>query len=701
MMFRFLYCVLFISSIKTCPLKTVDIQSGCYCGIEIDGSNYINCQPYSIEKIPEFTRSYIHDKLNLSNNYIEYLTNTSFHQLKVQRIYLEKNPIKFIDKEAFNTNILHYLEELYIDSIGNGSLEFLCYGTWKKLRILKLSRFNFNQYQHCFDRLNRLEKLIIQHSQIDIIPYHIYQLPFLYELSLVNNDIEYFNFDDQYLSYSSSIRILNLTLNQLQTVPNDLNIRLPHLITLDLSNNLIESLPSINEITKLHINLSFNLINYFEVNHNLHFIDLSFNPICTMEQTTDVSNIVMNHLIYLHCDCRLAFFLKKNLIDLSEYVGDSQPFGNQTMCASPQMFKGQYLKDLTYEQLITTCSSELPTNCKEVTNFEEIQQYVRNLIETIETNVIETEEKVDTSTQIIGTTEKLDEEKNSISSFKLTSFNAYYENNDLLIFWNFDASLLSNYFLKTKFQIIIEQEFPSKIEIIRETNYISPYLKQYIISNLSPNKIYHVCLIITRLSYGTDKYCRETKTTTNSTLIQTLVINRSTVLGFLIGTLLTICFLVVLAFICHLYYQRKHCNPIFRQQQKQKSFMYIDRDDNDGTYSYSLVSPPSLRYHNLRKNRYRTYLKPASSWYYHNSRQLSRIRASPCCFLPYNDRTFSSSLTTNRITSLSSDYSNGIDKEPVTSTSLMSNTSLDERSQVVRSSTKHVYEEVDNHKLFR
>ncbi|CAF4467156.1 unnamed protein product, partial [Rotaria magnacalcarata] len=50
-----------------------------------------------------------------------------------------------------------------------------------------------------------------------------------------------------------------------------------------------------------------------------------------MEQTTDVSNIVMNHLIYLHCDCRLAFFLKKNLIDLSEYVGDSQPFGNQTM----------------------------------------------------------------------------------------------------------------------------------------------------------------------------------------------------------------------------------------------------------------------------------------------------------------------------------------------------------------------------------
>ncbi|CAF1355308.1 unnamed protein product [Rotaria sordida] len=399
-MFSFLYLILFISSIKSCPLKTVDIHSGCYCGIEIDGRNYIHCHPYSIYKIPEFTRSYIHNKLNLSNNFIEYLTNKSFHQLKVQRIYIEKNPIKFIDKQTFNNNLLHYLEELYIDTINNGSLEFLCYGIWKKLRILKLSRFNLNQYQYCFDKLIYLEKLTIQYSHIDIISHHIYKLPFLYELSLINNEIDYLNFDDQYLIYSSSIQILNLTSNQLQTIPNDLNVRLPHLITLDLSNNLFENLPLINQTTKLHINLSFNLINYFHLNHNQHLIDLSFNPICTIESTIDISNIIMNNLINLHCDCRLGFFLlKNNLTNLPKEIENNQLFGNQTICATPNIFKGQFLKDLTYEQLLTTCSLDLPNNCKEITNFQEIQQYVENLINKTELNIIEMYQQNEDSTQ--------------------------------------------------------------------------------------------------------------------------------------------------------------------------------------------------------------------------------------------------------------------------------------------------------------
>jgi hypothetical protein len=369
-MFLLLYFLLFISSIKTCPLKTVDIRSGCYCGIEIDGTNYIHCHPYSIDKIPEFTRSYIYDKLNLSKNFIENLTNNSFNQIKVKRIYLEENPIRFIDKQSFNNNnLLHYLEELYIDTITNQNLEFLCSGIWKKLRILKLSGFNFDHYQYCFDKLDRLEKLIIKNSEINLITHHIYKLPFLYELSLINNQIEYLNFDEQYLSYSSSIRILNLTLNHLQTIPNDLNIRLPHLITLDLSHNFIENLPLMNQITTLNINLSFNLMNYFQLNHNQHFIDLSSNPICTMEKTTkEISNILMNNLTNLHCDCRLAYFLKTNSIDQFKL------FGNQTICATPQIFQGIFLTDLTYEQLINTCSSNLPNNCKEITNFKEIQQ---------------------------------------------------------------------------------------------------------------------------------------------------------------------------------------------------------------------------------------------------------------------------------------------------------------------------------------
>ncbi len=370
MMFLFVYFLLFISSIKSCPLKTVDIRSGCYCGIEIDGTNYIHCHPYSIDKIPEFTRSYVHDKLNLSKNFIEILTNQSFNQLKVKRIYLEDNPIKFIDKQLFNNNLLNYLEELYIDTTINHNLEFLCYGTWKKLRILKLSGFNLNKFQYCFDKLERLEKLIIKNSEINLISYHIYKLPFLYELSLINNQIKYLNFDEHYLSYTSSIRILNLTSNHLRTIPNDLNLRLPHLITLDLSHNFIENLPLMNQITSLNINLSFNLINYFQLNHNQHFIDLSSNPICTMEKTTtDITNIIMNNLTNLHCDCRLAFFLKTNSTNQLNLL-----FENQTKCSTPEIFQGLFLKDLTQEQLMSTCSVNLPNNCNEITNFKQIQQ---------------------------------------------------------------------------------------------------------------------------------------------------------------------------------------------------------------------------------------------------------------------------------------------------------------------------------------
>ncbi|CAF1269547.1 unnamed protein product [Rotaria sp. Silwood1] len=699
-MFLLLYFILFISSIKACPLKTVDIHSGCYCGIEIDGKNYIHCHPYSINNIPEFTRSYIYDKLNLSNNFIEYLTNKSFHQLKIRRIYIEKNPINYIDKQTFNNNnLLHYLEELYIETINNSSLEFLCYGIWKKLRILKLSRFNLNQYQYCFNKLNHLEKLIIQYSYIHIISYHIYKLPILYELSLINNHIEYFNFDDQYLIYSSSIQILNLTSNQLQTIPNDLNIRLPHLMTLDLSNNLIENLPLINEITKLNVNLSYNLINYVHLNDSQHLIDLSFNPICTIEQTKDISNIIMNNIINLHCDCRLGYFLKNNLTNLSQQIGNNQPFGNQTLCATPQIFKGQLLKDLTYEQLLTTCSLNLPNNCKEVTNFQEIQEYIENLINI---TIIDKYQQIENSTQIIEISEKFNNNQNSISSFYLTSFNTYYENNDLLIFWDFDTNLLTNYFLKTKFQIIIEQEYPSKIEIIRQTDFISPYLKQYIIHNLPSNQIYHICLLITRLSYGTDKYCREITTTIITSNKQTLFINRSIIFGFLIGTILTICFLIILSFICRLHYKQNHSHHLFHQHNEQKHNMYMDRNNNDNeTYTYSFISSPSIKYYYLKNNPCQTCIKPTSSWHYHNSKQLPCIQPSSYCLLKYHNRTLSDSITINPITSLSSEYSNGIDKEPITSTSIMSNTSLDEQSShIIQCSTKHVYEELGDTNLF-
>lgn len=301
---------------------------------------------------------------------------------------------------------------------------------------------------------------------------------------------------------------------------------------------------------------------------------------------------------------------------------------------------------------------------------------------------------------VIETAEKLNDNQNPISSFHLTSFSTHYENNDLLIYWDFDTSSSLLHLLTTKFQIIIEEEKSSKTEIIRRSDFISPYLKQYIIPHLPANKNYYVCLLLIRSSYGTDKYCREIRTSINQTFFQILFLNRSIILGFLVGIILTTSLLITLAFICHLNFKRKRSHPIFDQKQKQ-CYMYVTQNEINGAYTHSLASSPSSKYNYLRKNSRRTYLSPIPPWYNRNLRQLPLNTRSPCCFLQYHDRTLSSSTTTNRIASLSSEYSNGIDKEQMTSTSLMSNTSLDEQpSQCIQSPAKHVYEELGDTNLF-
>jgi hypothetical protein len=385
-----IYIVLIgLVTIRTCPLKTVDSRSGCYCGIEIDGTNYIRCQPYSIDAIPEFTRSYVHDTLNLSFNFIRTINNQSWHQLKVKKIYLEQNLIESIDRHAFQSNsLLNYLEELYLDTIYNGSLEFLCYGTWSKLRRLALNGFNFQYHQSCVGRLTRLETLIIRNSQFDQLSHHIYKLVYLHELILTHNQLEYLHFDHDLSSDSSSLRRLDLSYNQLRTIPNDLFHRLSQLNIIDLSHNLIENLPIFHSTHDLHINLSHNFIQYLPLNDHQHVYDLSFNPLCTLETSElSIDNINLRAASQLHCDCRLAYFLRMNFNKTNERFDVSrQPFGNETRCSTPMHFHGYYLKDLTYQQLLSMCTKNLPNHCREVQHFEQIQSFSQHLLDTMTVN---------------------------------------------------------------------------------------------------------------------------------------------------------------------------------------------------------------------------------------------------------------------------------------------------------------------------
>ncbi|CAF4751190.1 unnamed protein product [Rotaria socialis] len=683
-MFYYYIFFLFIYSIKSCPLKTVDSRSGCYCGIEIDGTNYIQCQPYSIEIIPEFTRSYIHDKLNLSSNFIRNITKESFNKLRVKKIYLQQNLIEHIDKESFNNNILNYLEELRIDMLNNGSLEFLCYGAWQKLRLLELSGFNFDQHQICFEKLHRLEKLIIKNSKISFLSHHLYQLPYLYELSLINNYIEYLNFDNDLLAtFSSSIKVFNLTSNQLRTIPNDLFTRMPHLHTLDISHNFLESLPIINQINLLNISLTHNLINYIQLNDNQNNYDLSFNPICTLEKSESKTNLLLKNITHLHCDCRLAFYLDENLVNKSEIIGIQRPFDSETKCSTPFVFNGFYLKDLTYEQLLSSCSNDLPMSFND----------------------------------IIPTSD-------DISSFRLTSFYTMFDNNNLLIDWDFDPIFSTTSLSQLQFQITVEQETSLNTQIIRRSGFISPYLKQYTIHHIPSNKNYYVCLLLTRSSVGTDKYCREARPTIITTtaisntilskqaVVHMLFTNRSILFGFLFGAILTTSLLLALAFLCHLrskrqryqraassLYHHSHRHPL----QQQKHYLYIDRNEDDGAYSNSVFSSSSSssKFNHFRRNPRRACfpsLPPNQSWYHRGLKELPTAPLpSTCCFHHHHhhhtpDTTMSSSTTARRITSLSSQYSNEMDKERMTSTSIMSSTSSDEHAH--NSPAKHLYEEL-------
>ncbi|CAF1411066.1 unnamed protein product [Rotaria magnacalcarata] len=721
-MFYYYIFFLFIYSIKSCPLQTVDSRSGCYCGIEIDGTNYIQCQPYSIEIIPEFTRSYIHDKLNLSSNFIRNITNESFNKLRVKKIYLQQNLIEHIDRESFNNNILNYLEELHIDMLNNGSLEFLCYGTWQKLRLLELSGFNFNQHQVCFEKFHRLEKLIIKNSKISSLSHHLYQLPYLYELSLINNSIEYLNFDNDLLAtFSSSIKVFNLTSNQLRTIPNDLFTRMPHLHTLDISHNFLESLPIISQINLLNITLTHNLINYIQLNDNQNNYDLSFNPICTLEKSESKTNLLLKNITHLHCDCRLAFYLDENLVNKSEIIGIQQPFDSETKCSTPIVFNGFYLKDLTYEQLLSSCSNDLPMSCREVHRFKQIRNYVSDIMEmTTITSTMPTTIHPRQTNNIIP---KLDD----MSSFRLTSFYTMFDNNNLIIDWDFDPIFSTTSLSHVQFQITVEQESSLNTQIIRRSGFISPYLKQYTIHHMPSNKNYYVCLLLTRSSFGTDKYCREARpaiiTTTTTTVSNTILskqavvhmlfTNRSILFGFLFGTILTTSLLLALAFLCHLRskrqrYQRAasslyhHHHHRHHPLQQQKHYLYIDRNEDDGTYSNSVFSSSSSasKFNHFRRNPHRACfpsLPLNQAWYRRDLKELPTAPLPPtCCFHHQHhhtpDTTMSSSTTTRRITSLSSQYSNELDKERLTSTSIMSSASSDEHTH--NSPAKHLYEEL-------
>jgi Leucine-rich repeat (LRR) protein len=246
----FLFFILFIqlTKVKSCPL-TDNYLSRCHCGILTNGESYIKCEEKSLDQMPIFKRSFPYDELRLSNNNIQNLSRSSFDHIKtIRRINLEENSIAFIDHDVFRL-LGNYLEELILT--GNNqinSLEFLTRYPLKKLRSLKLDKFDLSEInlEKIFLNMTNLEQISLRSCQIKQFP----NLSNIQILDLENNQIS------NSLSLSTSYIQLNLAHNFLSSITFENN---PRLLSLNLS---------FNQIKTLEKNSLFNKLNYLNLQSN-------------------------------------------------------------------------------------------------------------------------------------------------------------------------------------------------------------------------------------------------------------------------------------------------------------------------------------------------------------------------------------------------------------------------------------------------
>ncbi|CAF0975735.1 unnamed protein product [Rotaria sp. Silwood1] len=322
--------------------KINDFQTICQTGIRQDNTNYIHCGRKQLIEIPNFTRitNTFYDELVLNDNQIVEIHSNAFQGLRVKRLNLSGNKIRFISSQAF-IELSNYLEELiiefdsnYIHEIPNAIKTNLI-----NLRSLKLINLNLIEIKNrTFIKYRKLEQLSIIKSQIKSIESDGL-------ISLIN--LRYLNLEQNLLndsSWNSLIKYLP-NLEMLYLSQNNFNylkkIHLTYLKILDLSSNglqyidrnIFQSLEKLylqnNEINSLQLtfllslknlkelNLDFNRLTFlpekiFQTNSNLIYLSLQGND---LNHLTNYSFYGLNNLIHLN--------LARNRL---QFLFNQQPF---------------------------------------------------------------------------------------------------------------------------------------------------------------------------------------------------------------------------------------------------------------------------------------------------------------------------------------------------------------------------------------
>lgn len=286
---------------------------------------------------------------NLSSLYLDHarLEGTAyFEQVKD----LQKLEIKLLDT-LIHTNFyeelvtLAQLEELDIFHDLNGHQNVNPIGKLSKLKRLSLSRINSLKEVDFLSTLKNLEELSLVENQLLMEGFRFSELPKLKSLNISycpGLQLHPEAFDNP------NLEILNLSNNQLKTIPS-LNL-LPKLTYLHLSRNELKNLelhtlrlPELktlgimgNELTSLSLNLS-GLPNLTQLEAGENNILELLGPI-TVQESLHTLNISKNKLHYIHLD--LENFPNLHRLDLSFNLLEQLPTGLKNLKELNVMFQG-------------------------------------------------------------------------------------------------------------------------------------------------------------------------------------------------------------------------------------------------------------------------------------------------------------------------------------------------------------------------
>ena len=157
----------------------------CQSGIREDNTNYIYCARKALTHVPIFSKNnVVYDELVLADNRITELHANSFSRIKVKKIFLNGNPLRYIDKMTFR-KLENHLEELWIDGdttissnnllakplyTTNGGLPKAIVDYLRNLNTLRIKGFMVHALRNkILSKLKRIEVLSLTFCSIENI----------------------------------------------------------------------------------------------------------------------------------------------------------------------------------------------------------------------------------------------------------------------------------------------------------------------------------------------------------------------------------------------------------------------------------------------------------------------------------------------------------------------------------------------------